>query len=401
MATLQPIAGKLGDRLGRRSMVLGGLAGFALASTGAALAPNLPMLIVLRALQAVAGALALPNGVALLREVIPAERRGGRSGLIGAAVSLAAAAGPALGGLLVTAGGWRAIFLVNLLLVAPALLVGWRALPALASPRSIRRFDLAGALLLAALLVGGALLLMLGRSAMRPMEIALAVVALGAGLVLFVRRELRHPEPLIPPRLFGQRAFAAANGAIALSNLSMYVTLLALPVWLARQPGWSSAQSGLALAALSAASVVFAPLGGRLTDRYGRRWPAVAGLALAAFGLAILAAIAFSGGSATAQLSALLGGLALAGTGLGLSSAGLQLSSVESVEARAAGVASGVFSTSRYLGSIVGSSVLAGLIGAGRLEAVFAIVVAAGMAAMLIGIGLRDWPAVATKKVGN
>jgi MFS family permease len=339
--------------------------------------------------------------VALLREVIPAERRGGRSGLVGAAVSLAAAAGPPLGGLLVTAAGWRAIFLVNLLLVAPALLLGWRALPAAANGRSTRRFDLAGALLLAALLTGAALLLMLGRSAMRPAEITLGGIALGAGLALFVRRELRHPEPLAPPHLFRQRAFAAANGAIALSNLSMYVTLLALPVWLARQPGWSSARSGLALAALSAASVVFAPIGGRLADRYGRRWPAVAGLALAALGLALPAAIALTGGLATAHLPALLGGLALAGIGLGLSSAGLQISAVESAESRAAGVASGVFSTSRYLGSIVGSSMLAGLIGAARLETVFVIVVAAAVAAMVVGVGLKDWPAGDKMEVEN
>ncbi|HEU5100697.1 MAG TPA: MFS transporter [Roseiflexaceae bacterium] len=80
MATLQPIAGKLGDQFGRRPLLLGGLAGFGLASAGAALAPNLPVLIALRALQALAGALALPNGVALLRELIPAGRRGGGAG---------------------------------------------------------------------------------------------------------------------------------------------------------------------------------------------------------------------------------------------------------------------------------------------------------------------------------
>jgi sugar phosphate permease len=79
--------------------------------------------------------------------------------------------------------------------------------------------------------------------------------------------------------------------------------------------------------------------------------------------------------------------------GLGLSSAGLQTSAVESVEAREAGVASGVFSTSRYLGSIVGSSVLAGLLDTGQLESAFPMVVAAAIAAALVGLALRDWPA--------
>jgi EmrB/QacA subfamily drug resistance transporter len=388
MATFQPIAGKLGDQFGRRPLLLGGLAGFGLASAGAALAPNLLVLVALRALQALAGALALPNGVALLRELIPAERRGVRSGTVGAAVALAAAAGPPLGGLLVTAGGWRAIFLVNLLLVVPALLIGWRAIPSAHSRASQRHFDLAGALMLAGLLVATALLLMLGRAETSALPSA---VALAGGLALFLRRELAYPDPLIPPRLFRRRAFAAANGAIGLSNLAMYVALLALPVWLARLPGWSSARSGLALAALSATSVLFAPIGGRLTDRYGRRWPTVAGLGLLALGLSPLAL--FASDRSAGQLGALLGGLALAGIGLGLASAGLQTSAVEAADAREAGVASGVFSTSRYLGSIVGSSVLAGLLATGRLELAFPMVVLAASAAAIVGLALRDWPA--------
>jgi MFS family permease len=186
-------------------------------------------------------------------------------------------------------------------------------------------------------------------------------------------------------------AFAAANGAIGLSNLAMYVTLLAQPAWLARLPGWTSAGSGLALATLSAGSVIFAPIGGRLTDRYGRRRPVVVGLALLAGGLAPLALVA--GDPSAAHLAAVLAGLALAGMGLGLSSAGLQTSAVESVEAREAGVASGVFSTSRYLGSIVGSSLLAGLIDSGRLEHAFLMTLAAAIAAAVVGLALRDWPA--------
>jgi MFS family permease len=94
MASLQPVAGKLGDRIGRCRLVLGGLLGFGLASLAAAAAPHLWVLISFRVLQAVAGALIVPNGAALVREIVPVERRGGRFGLIGAAVALAAAVGP-------------------------------------------------------------------------------------------------------------------------------------------------------------------------------------------------------------------------------------------------------------------------------------------------------------------
>ena len=124
MASLQPVAGKLGDRVGRRPLILGGVACFGLASLAAAWTSSLTALLFFRVLQAVAGAIAVPNGAALLREVIPAERRAGRFGLVGAAIALAAAAGPPLGGLLVGQAGWRAIFLVNVVLVVPAVLIG-------------------------------------------------------------------------------------------------------------------------------------------------------------------------------------------------------------------------------------------------------------------------------------
>ena len=394
MAALQPVAGKLGDRLGRRRLILGGLLGFGLASLSSAFAPNLPVLIALRSLQAIAGALALPNGAALLREVIPTARRGSSSGMVGSAVSLAAAAGPPLGGLLVGAVGWRGIFFVNLLLVFPALLLGWQAIPRRRRSAGRQRFDLAGSLLLSGLLIGMAALLMLGTRLMNPSAIWASGAALAAGLVMFVRRELQHPDPVLQLLLFRNRAFAAANGAIALSNLAMYVTLLALPVWLTEQAGWGSAAVGLVLVALSATSVVFAPVGGRLADRYGRRWPAVAGIGLLSAGLLPLALAAWAG--STPGAAALIGGLSLAGIGLGLSGAGLQLTAIETVGPGEAGVASGAFSTSRYLGSIVGSSVLAAMLGPGHTAAsyaaIFAMVIAAAIGATVASLALRDWP---------
>jgi len=120
MASLQPVAGRLGDRLGRRRLILGGLLGFGLTSLGATIAPTLPVLILMRIGQAASGAVVLPNGDALLREIVPDERRAGRFGLIGSAIGLAATLGPPLGGVLVETAGWRAMFAVNLVLVGPA-----------------------------------------------------------------------------------------------------------------------------------------------------------------------------------------------------------------------------------------------------------------------------------------
>jgi MFS family permease len=171
--------------------------------------------------------------------------------------------------------------------------------------------------------------------------------------------------------------------------MAMYVTLLALPLALGQYAGWDSARIGLALAVMSAGSVVLSPIGGRLADRYGRRLPTVAGMALLALGLLPMAL----GGAGVAGL--LLGGLALAGAGLGLGSPGLQTSAVEAVGPAEAGVAAGVFSTSRYLGSIVGSSLLAGLMapsGAGA-TAVFALALGAAVGATLAALALPGRPA--------
>ncbi|MEJ2287648.1 MAG: MFS transporter [Deinococcales bacterium] len=107
MASLQPVAGKLGDRFGRRPLMLGGLALFALASLGAALAPGFGWLLAMRVLQGVAGAIAFPNGAAMLREAVPDARRGARFGLVGAGAGLAAAVGPPLAGVLVWSSGWQ------------------------------------------------------------------------------------------------------------------------------------------------------------------------------------------------------------------------------------------------------------------------------------------------------
>ena len=120
LAVVQPVAGKLGDRHGRRG-VLGGLAIFGVASLGAAVAPSLAFLIVFRVLQAISGAVVFPNGAGLIRELVPADRRGGAFGIVGGSIALAAGLGPLIGGVLVAAGGSRAIFLVNIPFVAAAL----------------------------------------------------------------------------------------------------------------------------------------------------------------------------------------------------------------------------------------------------------------------------------------
>ena len=389
MAALQPVTGKIGDRLGHRQMILGGLVLFVLASVGAALAPTIWLLLSFRVLQAVAGAIALPNTTAIMRRVVPEAMRGRRFALVGAGITLAAAVGPTLGGVLSEWAGWQAIFWVNIVLIVPTFILGWCVLPVLDSEPAGRCFDWLGALVLLAVLAGGAGLATWQAGAGTSLQaVGFAAVALTA--VLFVRREWRHSDPVFQPRFFCLRTFAAANAVVALSNLAMYTTFLAIPLFLADAPGWSSSEAGLILAVMWAPTVVCAPVGGQLSDRFGRRWPACAGLAIFALGLWIV-----SGVGADISLPILLGGLSLSGIGLGLTG-GIQVAAVEAVPDQQAGVAAGIYSTSRYIGSITGSSALPLLYSVGSgivgFDRVLTLVMAAAVLAVVVSLAIENRP---------
>jgi EmrB/QacA subfamily drug resistance transporter len=356
LAAMQPTLGKVGDRLGRRRLMLAGLVVFGAASIGAALAPTLPALIALRLLQAVGAGITLPNGVAVIREVIGEERRAAAFGLIASALGIAAAIGPAFGGLIVAAGSWPSVFYANVPVVAAAIVMVWRYVPRGAGELPRERFDLVGAVLLACGTGAIALLITEGPGRLGTVWLALAAAALTLLGIAFVAYERRVGDPVVRPDLFRVRAFAAATLGVALSNLAFYTMIIATPIVLITELGWSSVSTGLALTLLSGPLIILAPLGGRLADRVGRRVPSMLGHGTATVGLAPLA---FTTEPGAALLLACMG---LAGMGFGLAFASLQTAAVEAVPVEEAGVASGIYSTSRYFGSIIGSAALAGLL---------------------------------------
>ena len=369
MASLQPIAGKIGDRFGRKRVMLGALVYFALASVGAAVAPSILALAVFRLNQAIAAAALVPNGLGLLREALPPGRRGAEFGIVSAASGVGATVGPLVGGLL-AAIDWRFIFLVNVPVCATAFVTAWRVLPARA-PRVTARFDLAGAVGLGVLLLAAAWVLV---------SIGLAIVP---AAVVLARFESRQPDAALPPSLFRIRPFAAACATVTFQNLAMYGTLLALPVALSG----ASVRSGIALAAFSGGSIVFAPIGGRAADRYGPRWPTLGGALVLAIGLIPLAVSA-----AALPLELLVATLGLAGVGLAFTFPAMRLAAVEAVEERHAALASGVFSTSRYFGGMLGSIAvaiaLAGAPTASELRVLFGVLAGAAFAAATVSLAL-------------
>src|ERR687894_3304924 len=146
MAAVQPLGGSLGDRYGRRRLFLIGLTLFLAATVVAALSWSIEVLIAARTVQAIAGAMAIPNGTALVRSPLVPERQGRAFGIVASAIALAAGLGPPLRRAFTAALGWRWIFAANILLIAPPLILGLR-LPAVSSATSTGRFDLRGAAL--------------------------------------------------------------------------------------------------------------------------------------------------------------------------------------------------------------------------------------------------------------
>ncbi|WP_322937066.1 MFS transporter [Nocardioides bizhenqiangii] len=347
---LQGPGGKLGDRLGHwRVCTLGQLV-IGLGAVVGFVAPNLPVLAGSRLLMATGGALAVPATVALLRIELSPERRGRAFGMFGAIMASAAALGPIIGGILVDAFGWEAVFVANLpVLVVAALLMagvdrGRDARPAAA-------FDWPGSLLL----TGALALLVVG--AQRTDRIAAWLVAGGLLVLLaFVARERRAPDPVIAFEIFRARAFTAGTLLICLQNLVMYALLFELPLVLVRLFDVSAGETGRLLIFLMVAMVLMSLVAGRLTEHLGPRTLAVAGSLVCLGGMVILLT-----GDLDAAGEVRLP-LTLLGIGLGLCGPAAQSASLSAIARDQSGMAAGVSSTMRYLGGVTGIALLGRLL---------------------------------------
>ena len=214
MASLLPLGGKIGDRFGRRQVVLLGLIMFGCSSIAAAFSPNLAMLLVFRIKQGVSGALITPNTGALIRESVPEARRGMAFGILGAVIGVAAGLGPPFGGVLVEVAGWRAVFFFSVVVVVPAFVIGWNILPKPKSLGSFGQFDIIGALGLPAILTSVVSLLLYVAKGGDAVVLAAGIPLIGFAILAFGWHELRHPDPVFQPRIFRSRSFAASSRCV-------------------------------------------------------------------------------------------------------------------------------------------------------------------------------------------
>ena len=294
ISTLLLPAGRLSDIVGRKQVYLGGFVIFILASVIAGYANSMTMLIAAKVLQGAGSAMIQANGMAMIVSVFPEGERGKALGSHMSVVGVGAISGPALGGLLVSAFDWPAVFLIN---VPVGIIAIAAAAPILdnarigqrqgAGPRA--RFDWLGA----ALSVGGLLAFLLtlttGNDAGWGSAVTVTGMAVSAALAAgFVWWELRTPSPMLDIRLFKGRVFALGVASGWLSFLGIVAGIFLMPIYLQKVLGFSPGESGLILIPGALCMTFLGPLSGRLSDRFGWRSLTVSGMGLSAAGLFLL-----------------------------------------------------------------------------------------------------------------
>ncbi|HRI16639.1 MAG TPA: DHA2 family efflux MFS transporter permease subunit [Verrucomicrobiota bacterium] len=363
MAVFIMTAATLADLQGRRRWYVIGIMAFTLASIACGIAPSLLVLNIARGVQGVAAATTTVTSLALVSAAFPDAKQKSRAiGIWTAIASVGTAIGPTLGGVLVDQFGWRSIFLVN---VPVGILVVFLSLRYLTESRHDRprRPDLLGQALFA-LTVGSLAYAVIGA----PNEgwgspLTLALFALTAiGGFVFVRVEQRSADPMMDLSLFRLGVYALSIGTIFVVFFSVYGMLLLTTQYLQNVRHYSAMQTGLMILPFSVALMVLSPFVGRLVGRFGVRWPILVGLAALILGL--LAIIASGHGS----VGFVLLGLGLAGVGGALCLTPITTLAMTSVPPERAGMASGIMSAQRAIGSTVGYAVLGSVLAA-RLSA--------------------------------
>ena len=338
--------GRIADSAGRKLLYSYGFAVFTAASAGCALAPSFSLLVLCRVVQGAGAVLLQANSVALIRNVAPPGRLGAAVGLQGAAQAVGLAAGPSVGGVLVAAGGWRLIFLVNVPLGVIALGLAWFLIPRTRQRVPFAGVDAAGAVILAA--CAALVLVSLSLAVVRVAPVAAALAgagALGVGAAGWVRQRT-HPGSVIDAALGRQPAFRLGNASALLAYTALFGVLLVVPYFLETGRAVSARDAGLLLSALPLALAVFAPLGGRLADAMGPGVPTRAGMAGAAAGLVVAAA--------DPSGAVLVAGLALAGAGFGAYIPANNAAVVGAAPRARAGAAGGLLNLTRGLGTALG-----------------------------------------------
>ncbi|MBY8880612.1 MFS transporter [Streptomyces sp. PLK6-54] len=363
LAALMITSGRLGDLIGKKHLFTGGVALFTLASLACGLSGDPAALVAFRAVQGLGAALLLPQTLSMIVDVFPAGKRGAALGVWGVVAGLSGAAGPTVGGLLVSDLGWRWIFFVNVPVGVVAVLGALLLFPRPA--RTVRhRFDVPGVMLSSAALFLLSLGLIEGRKYdwngwIRTSLVASVVIG---GVFLLQQRGRQDDEPLVPFSLFRDRNFALMNVLGVAISFGVVGLFLPITVYLQSVLGYSAVKAGVVLLPLSIGTFVMAGPATVLAARIGGRWILMTGFLLFAGGLAWVMGAAGVGGSWTGLVAPLF----LMGAGAGCTFAPMAGEVMRSVPPRLTGAASGVSNALRQVGSVLAGAVV-GAVLQGRL----------------------------------
>jgi len=367
-AVLLVTLGRFADLWGRRRLFIAGMALFTVGSLACGLAPTIGLLIAFRVLQGIGGAAMMPSTLSIVAAVFPPGRRGAAMGVWGGVSGLATAIGPTLGGVIVqyvtwpaAADSWRWIFLVNIPIGVLGVLLALRLVPESRNPTAVQSLDLPGVGLVSASLFCLTFALIEGQNLGWTSGVIVGLSAAAVvSFVLFFWREHRVSQPLIDFSLFRRATFAAGNATGLLLSAAMMGAFFMIPIFLQSVLGYSAIKAGLVMVPMSLVIIVAAPVAGMLSDRVGSRWIVALGMFLLAAGLAWMAGLlpGIEQISPATTPASLVTPFLISGIGIGLAVAPVTSAVMATAPRERIGNASGVLSTMRQVGSLLGIAVL-------------------------------------------
>ena len=341
-------AGSIADDLGRRRLFVAGLVVFTGASALCGLAGSPLMLNLARALQGVGGGMMFATALALLASAYHGRDRGTAIGLWGATTGAAVAVGPLVGGVLVEASGWEAIFFVNLPIGIAAIALTLTRVTESRDPHGAG-IDWAGTVTFSGALFLAVFALIRGNAEDWSALILACLAGAVVLLLAFVAVERRARYAMLDLSLFRKPAFCGASVAAFALSAAMFSMFLYLTLYVQNILGYSALEAGLRFMPITLVSFAVAPVSGKLAERVGVRWFLTGGLALVAAGLLLM-----SGVEPGDDWTALLAGFLVAGGGIGMTNPALATAALGVVEPRRSGMASGINSTFRQIGIATG-----------------------------------------------
>jgi EmrB/QacA subfamily drug resistance transporter len=364
------LSGRLGDRFGPKRIYLIGMAVFTVSSLLCGLSSNIGELIAFRGVQGLGAALMAPQSMAAISRIFPKNMRGRAMSYWGLVSGAAILIGPISGGLLIDSLGWRSIFFINVPIGIAGLFVAQRLIPSL--PGKPHRFDFFGVALSAVAMFCFVFGLENGSGynwSKITNDLGIFGVYTGISLyvyevlglgvifaILFVVWESKNKnEPLVPLGIFQNRTFSAANLAIVAAGFSITAASFPGTLYFQVGRGMTPAQAALMMLPSAIVSVPLAPQIGKLVDKVGPKWPAFAGLVIFSSALFMRHFLM----TPDMSLLVLLGQAAFMGAGSSLMMSPLAVAAMHSLPPQMIGAGSGVFNTSRTLGSTIGAAVIA------------------------------------------